>query len=364
MMSRRLLWLLPLLALQNGCALLTTSYNEDKTQIEQWVSKKEYGRALQALSRVPPKDPHYLDAANKRKQIEVLAAAYEQQVRQENRKLLNEGKWAQALDSYDEALRRLPQSVVLKDGLAKLHRKQSEELDRLELERLRHHGTWLKQTLPTYRDIARVDPRSSAAQRRLERIQEEAEEIADQLALHGNRALANGNLDKAAEHLSLAADLSSAPAIQESLSKLEQQRSVADKQAQSQRNRRFRQKRAAERRRQQKVERLQREFDQAFAQNNFSTARKHLQALSNAGMNSGQYRAMQQKFEHALDKESSRLFEIGVNAYSRGQYAKAADYWRQVLELKPDNKQAKENLERAERVLEKLEELKEKQHKE
>ncbi|MFO7593093.1 MAG: hypothetical protein R6X15_03480 [Pseudomonadota bacterium] len=358
----RLLWLLPLLVLQNGCALLNTSYTKNNSQIEQWVSEKEYGRALKTLSRVSPKDPHYLEAAEKRNQIEALAATYEHDIRQKNRKLLDEGKWAQALDSYDEALRRLPESVVLKDGLAKLHRRQAKELGRLELERLMYHGAWLKQTLPTYRDIARVDPRSSSARRRLERMQEEAEEIADELALHGNRALANNNLDKAADLLNLAADLSPAPAIQESLKKLNQQRSSADKQAQIQRKRELQQKRTAERRRQEKVERLRAAFDRDFGQNNFTTARKHLQALASAGMPTAHYRALQRKFDRALDNEASRLFEIGVNAYSRAQYAKAAGYWRQALELKPDNKQAKEHLERAERVLEKLKKLKEKQN--
>lgn len=363
MIYRHLLWLMLLLALQTGCALLTTSYTENRTQIDQWVSEKEYGRALKALSQIPPKDPHYLEAAEKRKQIEALAAAYEQEVRQENRKLLDEGKWAEAMDSYDEALRRLPESVVLKDGLAKLHRRQSAELDRLELKRLMDHGSWLKQTLPTYRDIARVDPRNSNAQRRLTRMQDEAEEIADELALHGNRALANSNLDSAAALLNLAADLSNAPAIQESLKQLNQERDVANKRANSQRHRQLKKQRIAEKRRRQRVERLREEFDQAFAQKNFTTARKHLHALSKAGMQSTEYRKLQRQFERAIDKETSQLFDIGVNAYSRGQYAKAANYWRQVLELKPDNKQAKENLERAERVLEKLKALQEKQNK-
>lgn len=361
MNTRHLMWLLPLLTLQSGCALLTTSYSKGQPQIEQWVAEQQYGRALKALGRVEPTDPHYLEAAHKRKKVEVLAAAYEQEVRQQNRERLERGNWAAALDSYDEALARLPESAVLKDGLAQLHRKQAQELKQLELERLKEHGNWLKKTLPTFRDIARVDPRNRNAQHDLESMQREAETVAEALAMHGNRALANNELESAAQLLELAAVLSTAPAIHESLNKLKQKRAELNQQAQSARAKRVQQQRAAEQRRQNRVNNLLGTFDQAFAENNFATARQQLQALADAGLETSRYRSLQQKLNNAIDKEASRLFELGVNAYSHGKYAKAAEHWRQVLVLRPENKQAKEHLERAERVLEKLNELEKKQ---
>lgn len=363
MRYRYLFWLLPLLGQQSGCALLSTHYNysDSETQIEQWIGEQQYGRALSALGRIEPKDPHYLEAANKRKQVEALVASYEQEIRQQNRQRLSQGNWAAALDSYDEALARLPESMVLKDGLAQLHQQQAEKLEQLELKRLKNKGRWLKQTLPIYRDIARVDPRNRNAKRRLEKIQLEAEAVADELALHGNRAQANNELEAATELLELAAELSSAPAIQESLNKLNEKRSAVAKKARSEREKRLRQQRAAEQQRQRTLKELLVKFEQTFAQNEFDAARRYLAALANAGMKSDQYRTLEQRLNTATDREASRLFEIGVNAYSRGQYAEAATHWREVLKLKPDNKQAKENLERAERVLEKLRELEQKQ---
>ena len=361
MNARQLIRLLPLIALQSGCALLTTSYNEGEQQIEQWVAQQQYGSALKALSRVEPTDPHYLEAAHKRKQVEVLAAAYEQEVRQQNSQRLERGNWAAALDSYDEALARLPESAVLKDGLAQLHLKQAQELKQLELKRLKEHGNWLKKTLPTFHDIARVDPRNRNAKRNVEAKQSEAETVADALALHGNRAMADNELESAAELLGLAAELSSAPAIHESLNKLNHMRSELNQQAQNERKKRLQQQRAAEQRRQNRVNNLLGKYEQAFANNDFASARQQLQSLADAGLETSRYRSLQQQLNSAIDKESSRLFELGVNAYSRGHYAKAADHWRQVLALRPENKQAKEHLERAERVLEKLQELEQKQ---
>ena len=81
-----------------------------------------------------------------------------------------------------------------------------------------------------------------------------------------------------------------------------------------------------------------------------------------ANLATGRYRTLENKLDRAIEQESSRLFETGVNAYSRGKYSEAAKYWRQVLELQPNNKRAQENLERADRVIEKLQQLKKKQH--
>lgn len=356
----RILWLLPLLLLHSGCTLLT-SYSRGEPQIAQWVKEKEYGKALKALGNIDPKDPDYLKAASQRKHIEALASAYEHDVRQHNNGLLRQGRWAEALDSYDEALERLPDSAVLKDGLARLHREQARELERLELERLLAHGEWLRKTLPTYRDIARVDPRNRNAQSRLERKQEEAKEVANELTLHGNRALGNNLLVRAESLLSLASELSETPAIRESLKKLQQQKSAAARKKRLEEQRRLRQRQAAEMKRQKTIARLIKQYRSAYDKREYQQARGHLQQLAEAKLESERYRALQQELKRAIDRETSRLFDLGVNAYSRGHFEVAAQQWRRVLALQPENKQAQEHLQRAERVLEKLEQLKQKQ---
>jgi len=361
MKHMRLLWLLPLLAMQSGCVLIT-SYSKGEGKIQHWVKEKQYGNALQALKNIDPKDPDYLKAAEKRKQVEALAAAYEHDVRKQNDRLLRNGKWAEALDSYDEALDRLPESAVLKDGLAQLHRDQARELERLEMKQLIAHGNWLKRTLPTYRDIARVDPRNNTAQIRLKTKQREAEELADELAIYGNRALANNELSKAEELLQLASDLSSTPAIRESLKKLHQQQSQTAQRARQRREAQQRRQQAQQREHQRTVERLLHKYRTAFEKHDYRQAQKHLQALKTARLETRRYRALEQELNSAIDKEASRLFDIGVNAYSRGHFETAAENWRKVLSLQPGNKQAQENLQRAERVLNKLQELQEKQH--
>lgn len=362
MIAPRYWLLLPLIALQSGCAMLTShkQYEQMEPQVVAWIDSKQYGHALDTLSSVDPTDPQYQQAAEKRKEVEALAARYEQEVRRKTRADLDKGKWAQALDSYDEALNRLPKSAVIKDGLAQLHQEQEEELDRLELERLIAQGEWLKETLPTYQQIARVDPRNRNASQRLEKKRSEAEEVASELALYGNKALANDNLEIADRTLGLAAALSDAPAIGESLKKLRQQQSQVNAKARAEQEKRRQRSEAARQSKNRLINEQLKKYRTAFVQKDFISARKHLKALQKADPGNPKWKELTTVLEQATKEEVERLFDNGVSAYSRGHFEQAATLWRKVLTINPEHKQAQENLERAERVLDKLNELKKK----
>ncbi len=349
MRKARLLWLFVPLLLQTGCTVFT-SYQQGEAQIDQWIQEKQYGNALKSLGSVEPTDPDYSTAAKKRKQVEALAASYEHEIRQKNERLLKQGKWADALDSYDDALDRLPESAVLKDGLAQLHQEQMRELERLELKRLFSYGSWLKEVLPVFDDLVRVNPRSSEAKSRRQKIQREAELLAEELTQYGNRALANNELRTAGRLLNLAAELSNTPAVQESLKNLKQQKISTQQQ-----------QRVLELKRKRVTESLLGQFEKSYEKKDFPRARDQLAALNEAGLEREQYNTLQRKLQLAIDREANRLMREGVNAYSRGQFEQAVKSWKQVLQLQPDNKQANESLQRAEKVLERLDELRTKQ---
>lgn len=346
MIAPRYLLLLPLLAIQAGCAVFT-SYKSAEPQIVEWIDAKQYGRALEALSSVDPTDPEYPQAAEKRKEVEALAARYEQDVRRQTRGDIRNGKWAKALNTYDEALDRLPKSAIIKDGLAQLHQEQAEELERLEMKRLLDHAQWLRETLPTYRLITRVDPRNSNAKNRLEKIESEATKVADELALFGNKALADDRIEAADRILSIAAELSKTPAITESLKKLRQQQAQAKARL-----------KVVEQNKTKEVNKYLQRYNAAFAKKDFISARNHLNMLKKADRGNSKWLKLDRKLDQTIAREVERLFENGVSTYSRGNYEQAAALWSKVLELDPDHKQAKESLDRAQRVLEKLKELK------
>jgi tetratricopeptide (TPR) repeat protein len=346
--------------LQSGCVIIT-SYAKLEPQLEQWETNREYGRSLDALGQIDPKDPDYIRASAARKQVEKHAADYEQQIRKETYQKQVKGDWAAALDQYDEALSKHPKSVVIKDGLAKLHQQQRETLDTLERKRLIAHGEWLRDVLPIYREIARVDPRSSEAQSRLKRIIGEAEGVSQELALIGNKALADNDTDNAEETLPLAFELNKEPVIEESLKTLRNKQKLA---AEKQRETRRRNEQKAQLEREKKERTLRamiKRYDSAFAKQDYLVAQEQLAEIEKSAPQYSNLATMRSTLQKAVDTRVSQLFDNGVSAYSRGLFEQAAREWRSVLKLDPSHQQAKENLDRAEKVLHKIESLKEKQ---
>lgn len=344
----------------NGCVVVT-SYAKLEPQLEQWENNREYGRALDALGQIDPKDPDYSKAAQTRKHIETRASEYEQQVRKETYNKQKKGDWAGALDQYDEALSKLPKSVVIRDGLAKLHQQQRESLDKLEIERLTKHGEWLQEVIPIYQEIATVNPRSNDAQARLKRIISEAHDIAHELFLSGSKALANNDLKTAETTLTLALSLHDDPVIEESLNTLRARQSKQAEQQRSSQRRKEQQARAQRQKREQTTSALVKRYDSAFAKQDFQLARNLLVEIEKVNRRYSKLPQMKTELQKAIDDKVTRLFDAGVSAYSRGQFEQAARNWRSALQLNPKHQQARESLERAEKVLENIERLKDKQ---
>jgi hypothetical protein len=349
-----------LFLLQSGCVVIS-SYAKLEPQLEQWEEDREYGRSLDALGQIGPKDPDYSEASKVRKQVEKQAADYEQQIRKETSQKQKEDNWAGALDQYDEALSKHPKSVVIKDGLAKLHQQQRANLDMLERKRLIQHGEWLRDVLPVYREIARVDPRSNESQLRLKRIVSEAEAVSQELALIGNKALADNDPHSAEATLPLAFSLNNDPVIEESLNTLRAKQQQTAKEQRTKHQQKQQKTRTEREEKERSIRATVKLYDKAFAEQEYLVARAQLAKIEQIDSRYDKLNSMKKILKTAVDNKVSQLFEVGVSAYSRGQFEQAAREWRGVLSLEPEHQQAKENLERAEKVLEKLETLKKKQ---
>lgn len=351
------LLLLPLMAiLLAACEIMPTRGDID--DVDMLVANQQYGQALEILARADPAAANYDELAAKRRHVESLTASHEQSVRQRAQEEIEANNWRAALDRYDDALARLPQSMVLRDGLAELHRRQHRELARLESERLLAQGRWLRETLPSYEQIARVDPRSRQAQQQLERMQRQAEDIANQLVIIGSRALDDGDLVSADKHLRLANELSDTPAIRESYAQLTEQQESRRSEEQRALAERQRRARAAEQSRQRQIGQHQERYQVARQNQQFLAAREQLAELQRIDPRNPDWAQEEQGLEQAIAAHIDLLLSQGINAYSRGEFEEAAASWEELLTLDPDHKLAQDNLDRAQKVLQRIEELK------
>lgn len=366
MSLKSLLRLLPLVALllMQGCSLMQPKGDELAAQLDVLLADKRYGKALDALSRVPPDSPDYPRFAERRKQVEGLAAQHERKTLDEAQQLVTHDRWGEALDLYDEALARLPRSTVLRDGLAELHRLQQARLTVQQHELLIARGEWLAATLVIYQRMAIIDPRTSEHGELLRKYQSESEQTAETLLTIGNDALAKENNNLAARAILLAARLSDKKEIQQAAQKYEQSRDKRARDArntQPQQDKRWRELAQHEQERNAAIAQLSAEYHNAMKRKDYLAARTTLGRLHSFAPEVVNENGYEKELNARILEETNRLYNEGVMFYGRSQFEKARDSWKKTLELTPSHSKARESLERVEKVLERIEQLRNKQ---
>lgn len=188
-------------------------------------------------------------------------------------------------------------------------------------------------------------------------MQQQADEVAEQLAVIGNRALSDNDLKYANETLLLANQLSDAPTIIESVKKLQQQQEAKRQKERQGQEKRQQQARAAEQDRQQQISQQRVRYQNARDGGKFIEDREHMAHLRKLDPDNMEWKKEQDTLEQTVQLRIEQLYNRGINAYSRGQFEEAAAAWRELLILDPNHKLAQDNLARAERVLQRVEQL-------
>jgi len=347
--------------LSSGCTLLQPQGNELSSKIDALVAEKKYGDALDMLSRVSPSSPDYMRFAEKRKQVETLAAQYERKTIDDARQMITQDRWTQALTLYDDALVRLPHSNQLRDGLAELHKQQQARLAVLEDELVIARGEWLARVIPVYRQMANIDPYNSSYQNLLKKHLAEAEQMADNLLKIGSQSQEAGNDDLAARAVLLAARLSERPAVRQFAQKFEQSRDKRARENRTQQDKRWRDLAQHEQERNDAIQSLTNDYNTAMKKKDYLTARTVLGRLRTFAPELVNERGYDKDLDDKITAESNRLYNEGVMYYGRSQFEKARDSWKKTLELNPTHTKARESLNRVEKVLERINQLRSKQ---
>ncbi len=347
----RLLPLLLLLLSLNGCTYLVTVSGDLDAYLDRWVVQQEYGKALAALSHIKPEHPDYPQLMRKREAILLKAEQYQKETVAQAAELVRQGQWEQALNRYDQALSRLPDSSMLQSGRARLEQQQAARLTELELEQLIARGEGLLQLLPVYVTRATVDPRSWRAQRELRATREEAEFIAAELARLGRAALERKEMAAARRSLPLALRLNPTNDIkranQELLQRLGPPAAPTPKDS-------------VKPTREDEIRELLQRYAQAYSHKDWAEAQRLLALLELQSSPPEELPQLRSELNAEVAEAVNRHTEHGIVLYSNGKYEQALAAWRKAQQLAPDNERVRAHIERAERVLEKLRSLQEK----
>jgi len=373
---KQILWLFGIIVLNQmmGCASITPQTGNINEQIDYWLNRQEYGKALELVADLDEHpSPDITNLQEIQKKILGQAARYEQQVMADAEKSAANSDWHTALALYQEALSRLPDSELLQQGQQKLLQRQQESLARLELDQLIVQGEWMRKDLLLSKKTASTAPDGWFVQYKLGRKEADAQDLATELAEHGRLALECRDLALAKRTLPLAMSLYAAPEIEDANRRLqellkeddikqkriidEQQKLILDQHVNQQKKKR----RLFNIKVQRESKQLMADFKKAYEENNLMKAQQLMRKLEKFSINNKELQELSRQLDNDVAEHVQDLIETGITYYSRQQYEQAISAWKEAQILDPKNERLTADIGRAERVLEKLHSLREKQ---
>jgi hypothetical protein len=362
-----------------GCASLNTSTGTANEQIDYWLDRQEYGKALAVVtdSNKSP-SPAISNLQETQEKINAQIASYERQVIAKAEEAAAKNDWGTAFDVYREALSRVPDSKLLQQGEQKLIQCHAEHLERLELERLIAKGEWTLKDLETSKVAEANKSGSWLGRYLLNRKIANANDLGLELAAYGKRALERKDLPLAKRILPLALSLSNTTEtralhaqLQEALKPearkeeeapiLNEQPRIAEIAVAEQRTpaeQQTKEERPGVNGQEQKdAKRLMAEFRKACQEKHFVEAQQLMSRLKKQGVDTQEFKKLSKQLARDVAAHVKDLIKIGVIHYSQQQYDEALNVWKQAQVLDPENEQLAARIKRVTRVTDNLQNL-------
>jgi tetratricopeptide (TPR) repeat protein len=382
---KRFVWLCGIMLASHiaGCASLNTSTGTAKEQIDYWLDRQEYGKALAVVtdSKNSPSTaiPNLQEIQEK---ISAHIASYEQQVIAKAEKAAATNDWGTAFDLYRDALSRVPDSTPLQQGEQQLIQRHAEHLQSLELERLIAKGEWTFKDLETSKVAEANKSGSWLGRYLLNRKIANAHDLGLELAEYGKSALERKDLPLATRILPLALNLSNTTEIRALNTQLQEAlkpearkeedaripnepQRIAEKplpapraRAEVQTKEQTKEERPRANGQEQKdTKRLMGEFRKACQEKNFVEAQQLMSQLKKQGVDTQEFQQLRKQLASDVATHVKHLIKIGVVHYRQQQYDEALNVWKQAQVLDPTNEQLTARIKRVTRVTEALQNL-------
>lgn len=330
-------------------------------KIQHWIDLEQYGKAWDALVAVPPNHPDYEQYAQIRKNLGNTIEAYEKLVIQNSQALAKNDQWAELLDLFDDALTRLPTSIVLKDQLAELHSIQKFRTASIQTQLEINRGEELVKLTSLYDQISTINPRNESFKAEAEEIRRESGVVGSSLGRRAQIALQNGDVESALNLAELAQQLSDDPhidAISKEIHSAQKARKNKSNKATRSASRKSKKRR---KKREIAFNKAMAEFDRLLQKKDYLAAAEVLRTVKVSPKHKKEIANKKSLLNKAKRGRVNQLYEQGVNYYSQESYDLALQSWSEVLKLEPKHVQAREYSERANRIVIKLKTIRKKQ---
>lgn len=322
--------------------------------VKLWLDQQEYGLVLEWLRTIPRDKPGFEKVSELHDEVKNLAKDYESKVLADVDGKLATKDMEGVLVALRQGLRKLPNNRRLINRRNQLFTKQFEMIRKLNYQLLIARGEYLLKEVKIREELTQLDWDNASAQWSLNRINEELRIVSKELISCSNKELRRGNLEMSRNCIELAGKMHASPEYRKTARKLQQLLRKHNKPGLA----------SIERPLPQRGRPLSaRELDvlvkKALTEGRLREALQIIKERKKLGPKKKQIADLEKAIESKLNSTVSKLMKRGNKYYRNGSIRSAKRDWEQVLQLDPENIEAKKNVERAQRVLDKLNKLKE-----
>jgi len=347
----RSLAILSLSLLLGACSHYYATRSDVTSHINEWLAQNQFGNIYYTLDNVKNDHPQYQQLQKMQPAIRKAAQQYENNVSKEALKLAQEHQWQKALECYEQGIDKYPQSTLLRNEKQRFLNDRDEYLHYLDRKYLYDQGEWLLKALPRQQQIVKTNPRDKDQQRRLEELEELAQQSEQHIGRYGLEAMKDEKLLVADRYLSLANNLHPRSEYRIALAQIQQKTLTPDKPEPKVYQSKKKKLNKAQ------LDRFHGYFEEAFERQEWSEAKNYLDQIKRLSPGSKQTRAVEKKFQEQIDVYILEQIKKGEHQYSQGEFERALKTWESALPLDPDNKDLNKHIIRAQKVLKNLDEL-------
>lgn len=343
-------WLIALFTgccLLAGCNLLPPQLRPEDARLREAL--EEYTSAKAASERGKADTGVQQQLTEKRSAFETAALETAAQRRME-------GALYESRKILDTALEQVPDSAPLLEAREEIEDERNARLRINDCRLGAARARFLTDKADLLQTRAPLESKDFLTDWKTRREQEELSQLAVQLRDCGSFALFEERLDLAEETLAMAARINGPEFVAEEQAQLTQLKNPPPVAQPAPPKPKAKKRKAAETT-QQKLQRTRLALQSAITRGDLRQAQTEIAELRKLEGDTPQLVALDRSINDAITSYISDAHERANALYRDRQIEQARDIWQRILELDPNDTQARANLERAERVLKKLEEL-------
>ncbi len=327
----------------SSCAYVSSLRTDSTDIIEEMIADGRYGHALDILAYAKSDKADYEKLMKQKKKLLVLIDSLEKKTIRDARNFVRKNEWYKAQHTYEQALEKNPDSVILKKSQKEFLAKRDRYLSDLERKLDLNRAYWLIANSSVQQAIIRVLSEAEKQYSELRDYQHQKEKTARHLLKYTFQALEKKDYSSAHAMLNLieSLDVETLDEVQLADSK-KQLKKVSSK-------RRLEQEK--------KTRQLITALTKSVNNINLLKARKQLDFIES---NKKQYNSSQKLYDEleALYRQGvEQGMKTGRILYALGKIDEALAIWVSLHKVDRDNQKLQEHIDRANRVLMKLQHL-------